>query len=262
MAFWLLPTRRRRGLAALYQYCREVDDAVDEAPNPEAAARGVADWRAELERVFAGVPQTETGRGLQVAVREYSLLRTDVEDVLRGVEMDIAQQRYATFKDLYLYCYRVASAVGMSAVRIFGRHDDAARTYAEALGLALQLTNILRDVGEDAVRGRIYLPQEDLKRFEVSERDVLDGVLSDRMRDLLMFQAGRAHRYFEVARASLPRHQRKLLLSAEAMRAVYFELLRSIEANDFDVFSGKVSLPTSRKARLTVERLLARAFPL
>lgn len=246
----------------MYRYCREVDDAVDEAPNPSVAREAVAEWSRELDRVFTFSAETETGRALQTAVRDFSLLRQDIEDVLAGVSRDIETRRYETFEELYRYCYLVASAVGMSAVRIFGRHDDQARHYAESLGIALQLTNIIRDVGEDARRGRIYLPMADLHRFEVSEEDVITGRLTPNMRDLLMFQAGRAHHYFEVARAALPRHQRKRLVSAEAMRTVYFELLRSIEASGFDVFGERVRVSSSRKARLAVERLLARAFPL
>lgn len=263
IAFWLLPANRRRGLAQFYRYCREVDDAVDEAHNEAEARHGVAVWWAELARVFeGGSPESATGKALQQVVREFDLQRADVEDVLRGVEMDIAQRRYPTFDSLHVYCYRVASAVGMSAVRIFGRDDAQARVYAEALGLALQLTNIIRDVAEDARRDRIYLPLDDLRRFEVSEADVLGGVRSERMRALLMFQAGRAHYYFEVARTALPRRERKKLLAAEAMRVVYFELLREIEARGFDVFSGKLSVSTGRKAWLAAQRLVARALPL
>ena len=249
-AFLLLPPRRRRALQAAYGFCRAVDDAVDEVTDQSEGLRILADWREQLRLVYAGVPTSEAGRQLGQAARDFAIEKRDLEDILQGVEMDLVTKQYDSFNQLYTYCYRVASAVGMVAIAIFGAPH--ARDYAEKLGLALQLTNILRDVGEDADRGRIYLPREDLERFGVTAADIFAKRYTPAFVDLMTFEAGRAHRYYEEARAGVPRKGRRQLAAAFAMGAIYFELLRQLEARAFRVFDARVRVPTVTKVRLAL----------
>ena len=260
-AFLLLPKARREGLKAAYGFCRAVDDAVDEVTDREEGMRILAMWREQLRLTYAGQPTNQEGKDLAVAVRRFGIHEKDLADILTGVEMDLVQTRYETFADLYKYCYHVASAVGMVALNIFGHADDATRVYAEKLGLALQLTNILRDVREDAGRGRIYLPREDMQRFGVKEEDVIAGKYTDAFFDLMAFEAGRAHRFYEEARACLPAGKRRKLASAETMGEIYFELLRGIEAKGFRVFEERIAVKTSDKVRIALRNFLRQAVP-
>jgi phytoene synthase len=249
-AFLLLPRRRRHALEAAYGFCRAVDDAVDEVKIEADGLRILADWREQLRLAYSGTPTSAQGVRLAQAAHDFHIEQHDLADILLGVEMDLTTHRYATFADLYTYCYRVASAVGMVAIAIFGA--PGARDYAEKLGLALQLTNILRDVGEDADRGRIYLPREDLDRFGVSEDDIFHKRYSPAFVDLMTFEAGRAHRFYEEARAVLPHRGRYKLAAAGAMGRIYFELLRTLEARAFRIFEQRISLSALTKARLAI----------
>jgi phytoene synthase len=260
-AFFLLPKKKREALKAAYGFCRAVDDAVDEVKDTKTGLSILADWRDQLDRVYLGTASTAEGRALQEAARRFHIKKTDLSDILLGVEMDLTQTRYDTFEDLYRYCYHVASAVGMVAIEIFGYRLERTRAYAEKLGIALQLTNILRDVGEDAARGRIYLPKEDLARFDVSEKDILEQRYSDGFFDLMCFEAGRAHRFYEEARVALPAKERRRLGSAETMGQIYFELLRAIEARGYRVFDGRVTVPTTDKVRIALGNLVRQALP-
>lgn len=258
-SFLVLPADKRAAIVAVWDFCRAVDDAVDEAePGTEAAQ--VALWRREVAACFGdGQPETPQGQALAPLVTKFNLPRGAFEALVEGVEMDLGARRYETFADLYEYCIRVASAVGLMCVEIFGYTDGRTRQYARDLGVALQLTNILRDVPGDLARGRVYLPQEDLRRFGVSEDDLRReaaqagrGVQSRAVRALLAYQAGRAREYYTRARASLPSADAGRLVAAEIMGAIYFAILEKIERNGYDVFSGVIRIPRPRRALIAL----------
>lgn len=250
-AFRLLPPERRAALNAVYAFCRFVDDATDDASRPDPGNL-LARWRAELEAVFAGTPRHPIGVALADAVRRFALPREPFEELIAGVETDLGRSRYATFADLERYCYRVASTVGLLCIGIFGCRTPDAEAYAVDLGIAFQLTNILRDVGEDARRGRIYLPLEDLAQFDCDERAILEGRWTPAVGALLAFECGRARAYYLRARLRLAPEHRRALAPAEAMRAIYERLLARIEARRFDVFRGRVALSPYRKMGLAL----------
>ncbi|HEX9369300.1 MAG TPA: squalene/phytoene synthase family protein, partial [Vicinamibacterales bacterium] len=249
-SFLVLPAEKRRAIVAVWDFCRAVDDAVDEAESGTAAAE-VTRWRDELARCFdGGVPLTPQGGALQPLIPAFNLPRPAFEALIEGVEMDLHTTRYATFADLYEYCIRVASAVGLMCVEIFGCKDPRSRQYAIDLGVALQLTNILRDVPGDLERGRVYIPTEDLARFGCGDGDLGaeaahagHGVQSPAVRTLLAFQAERARDYYRRADAELPRTDARRLVAARIMGAIYRGILDRIEAADYDVFSRVIRVP-------------------
>jgi phytoene synthase len=258
-AFLLLPPAKRNAIVAVWDFCRAVDDAVDEAgplgewplsaTARQTAERELATWRAELDLCFgSGTPLTPQGRALKPLVTRYRLPRELFDDLIDGVAMDLARDRYETFDQLVEYCRRVASAVGLICIEIFGCRDAAAREYAVNLGLALQLTNIIRDVGADLSRGRVYLPQEDLLRFSCTDADLRRGVVTPGIRSLMEFQATRARLYFARAAESLRHTNARRLVAAEIMRAVYVEILRRVERSNFDVFSQVIRVPRPARA--------------
>jgi len=260
-AFLVLPREQREAVIAVWDFCRAVDDTVDEQPAGARNAAGVAsartalqEWRDELNRCYTGEPRTPQGHRLQPWLTRFSLSRQPFVDLIDGVEMDLDRSRYATFDDLYEYCWRVASTVGLICLEIFGARD--ARDYAVNLGVALQLTNILRDVAADFEGGRLYLPQEDLARFDVGEADLGSGRMSDRVRELLAFEAGRARDYYARARAAKPRHDRRSLVAAEIMAAIYRALLREIEQGGYDVFSRRVRVSRRRQMMIALRTWL------
>jgi 15-cis-phytoene synthase len=248
-AFMLLPRARRRALYSVYAFCRFVDDVADDGGINNAAAI-LARWREELNKVFAGTPSRAISRALSENVRRFKIPRRYFEEVIDGVEMDLTQHRYATFADLCLYCRRVASAVGLICIEIFGYRNQSARVYAQRLGIAFQLTNIIRDVSEDAARGRIYLPLEDLARFDVSEAEILNSVYSSQFRQLIEFEAQRAREYYRGAEEALADEDRGSMLAAEGMRLIYASLLERIARADYRVFDRRMSLSTPRKLYL------------
>ena len=247
-AFRLLPRERRCGLAALYAFCRVVDDAVDERACADST---LAAWRGELARALDGSATHPIAVAIGDAVRRFGIAPQYLEEILAGVEMDLECRRYETFDELRRYCYHVAAAVGLAALPIFGCRDPQSRAYAEALGIALQLTNILRDLAEDAERGRIYLPLEDLRRFGYRERDLLTHARNAAFRDLMAFECGRARMFYQAARVALPARDRRALTPAEAMRRVYQRLLVRIAANPDAVFGPRVSVPLHEKVLCT-----------
>ncbi|MCC6849382.1 MAG: presqualene diphosphate synthase HpnD [Deltaproteobacteria bacterium] len=246
-AFRLLSPERRRGLEALYAYCRVVDDAADDGGDARAA---VAFWRAELARVLAGAPTHPVGVALADAMARFAIPAQHLVEILDGVAMDLAPQRFATFAELRRYCYLVAAAVGLATLPIFGCRDPRSRVYAEALGIALQLTNILRDLAEDAERGRVYLPHEDLRRFGYTERDLATHVRNDAFRSLVAFESARADEFYAAARRALPAVDRRALAPAEGMRLVYRRVLARIAARPEIVFGPQVRLPRWQKVAL------------
>jgi 15-cis-phytoene synthase len=248
-AFMLLPLERRRALYAVYAFCRFVDDIADDDSITDPAAM-LARWRDELDNVFAGTPTRPVSRALAENTARFNIPRRYFEEVIDGVEMDLSQRRYETFDELSLYCRRVASAVGLICIEIFGYSNPASRLYAEKLGLAFQLTNIIRDVREDAGRGRIYLPLEDLRRFGVTESELLDGVYNDRFRALMAFEASRARGFYREAADALPSEDRPSMLSAEAMRLIYSALLEQIVRSEYRVLDRRHRLSTPRKLYL------------
>jgi 15-cis-phytoene synthase len=256
-SFLVLPAHKRHAIVAVWDFCRAVDDAVDEAEEGTSAAQ-VRSWRMELDRCFdGGSPETPQGRALQPLIATFNLPRSAFEALIEGVEMDLHTRRYATFADLYEYCIRVASAVGLMCVEIFGCKDPGSRQYAIDLGVALQLTNILRDVPGDLERGRVYIPLEDFARFGCHEGDLGveavhagHGVHSSAVRTLLAFQAERAREYYRRADASLPRADARRLVAARIMGAIYRGILDRIEAADYDVFSAVIRVPRPQRAMI------------
>ncbi len=248
-AFMLLPLERRRALHAVYAFCRFVDDIADDESiaNP---AELLARWREELRNVYAGTPTRPVSRALADNVARFNIPQRYFDEVIDGVKMDLSRRRYETFDELILYCRRVASAVGLICIEIFGYSNPSTRVYAEKLGLAFQLTNIIRDVREDAQRGRIYLPLEDLHRFGVTESELLGGLYNDRFRALMAFEAKRARDLYNEAAEALPLEDRPAMLSAEAMRLIYSALLEQIVRSNYRVFDRRHRLSTPRKLYL------------
>ena len=258
-AFLVLPRDARRAIIAVWDFCRAVDDAVDEEHGAGATPPrdAVAGWRTELARCYGdGAPETPQGRALQPWIRRFDLPRQAFEDVIDGVSMDLDRTRYETFDALLEYCRRVASAVGLICIRIFRCQDAGARDYALHLGVALQLTNILRDVRTDLDRGRVYLPLEDLRAAGCSVDDLAAARVTEPVRRLLAFECRRAREFYQRALDARPEADRSRLVAAEIMRAVYFETLQRIEHRGYDVFSARVRVPKSRQAILALRQWL------
>jgi phytoene synthase len=260
-AFMLLPAERRRALHAVYAFCRLIDDIADDAATRDPAVL-LARWREELDRVFDGAPTYPVSRALADSVRHFAIPRRYFGELIDGAEMDLARVRYQTFEDLRLYCYRVASTVGLICIEIFGYRNPGTRIYAENLGIALQLTNIMRDVSEDASRGRIYIPLEDLAHFGVSPEEIFDGVHSDRFERLMEFEANRANSFYAAAERALPAEDRSTLLTAEAMRLIYGALLKRIVRSNYHVLGRRHSLSAPRKLLLVGRAWATARLPL
>ena len=246
-SFRFLPPNRRRAITALYAYCREVDDVVDECSDAQIAATKLAWWRQELDRLYAGQPEHPVTRALQPVLAEFNLPQELLLEIIDGMEMDLQQTRYADFTALSLYCYRVASVVGLLAAEIFGYTERKTQKYAHDLGMAFQLTNIIRDVGEDARRGRIYLPLDELQRFEVPVDDILNARQTDNFRRLMEFQIERAEHYYAQAMSELPAVDRKAQRPGLVMAAIYRTLLDEIKRDGCQVLRQRISLPPLRK---------------
>jgi len=260
-SFLVLPQPQRRAITAVWDFCRAVDDAVDLETDVGRAQAALESWRAEVGRMFEhGSPQTPQGQALQPFVEPFHLPRVQFDALIDGVAMDASPRRYETFADLEPYCHRVASAVGLMCAEIFGYREKAVLDYARDLGVALQLTNILRDVAVDYRRNRFYIPLEDLGRFGCAEADVArevqqsgHGVQNPRVRAVLDHQASRARVFFARAVRVLPQQYSSRFIAAEIMRAIYFEMLRRIEAADFDVFTSVIRVPRPVQARLALQ---------
>lgn len=238
LAFVLLPRAKREGMTALYAFCREVDDVADDETIAVKERRArLAEWRADIGRACAGMqPEFRVNRELQPIIALHQLPFALFDELIRGVEMDLDIKRYETFDQLEPYCYRVASVVGLLSIEIFGYQNPACRDYANHLGKALQLTNILRDVRTDAERGRIYLPLAELTRFGVAQEEILRFEYSERFRHLAASIAERARHFYQLARETLPREDRRSMAAAELMGSVYWRLLRKLESQQFNVF--------------------------
>ncbi|WP_297527203.1 presqualene diphosphate synthase HpnD [Thiohalobacter sp.] len=246
-SFRLLPPRQRRAITALYAFCREVDDVVDECSDAGVARRKLDWWRDELLRLEAGTPQHPVTRALLPLRAHYNLPLEYLQEIIDGMAMDLNGTRYETFSDLALYCHRAAGVVGLLSCEIFGYSDRRTLDYAERLGTALQLVNIIRDVREDALRGRIYIPAEDLARFDVDVRDLLALRDTPELKRLLAFEAGRAREHQDQALARLPEVDRYRQRSGLVMAAIYRALLDEIERDGFQVMHHRVALTPLRK---------------
>ncbi len=258
-SFRFLPRERRRAITALYAFCREVDDTVDECTDPAVARVKLAWWRGEiaaLDNQGEHGPTHPVTQALALARQRFNLPVEQLDEIIDGMTMDLEQTRYADFKALHLYCYRVASVVGLLAAEIFGFTDRRTLKYAHDLGLAFQLTNIIRDVGEDARRGRIYLPQDELARFGVSESDILANRESEQFKTLMTFQAERARAYYAKAFDQLPAVDRKSQRPGLIMAAIYRTLLEEIARDGFPVLKSHISLPPARKLWLALKTWL------
>jgi phytoene synthase len=246
-SFLFLPPERRRAITALYAFCREIDDVVDESSDATLAATKLAWWRREIAAGFDGTPRHPVTGALKPVVQSFDLPIEQFHEIIDGMEMDLAQNRYLDFKGLQLYCYRVASVVGLMSAQIFGYQDRRTLKYAHDLGLAFQLTNIIRDVGEDARRGRIYLPLDELERFDVPVAEVLGARHSDRFRRLVEFQIERAENTYDQALAALPAADRKAQRPGLVMAAIYRSLLAEIRRDGCRVLDHRIALTPLRK---------------
>ena len=255
LAFVSLSRERRQDITIFYAFCRVIDDIADDVDlSAEEKRRRLAKWRKWLRSAPSDEPPLALD--LRSLIDKYSLSHGMLEEIIAGVEMDLSISRYATFDDLRVYCYRVASAVGLVSIEIFGYRNPACKEYAIQLGLALQMTNIIRDVGKDLRDGRIYLPREDLARFDYSETELQDRKYNERFVRLMEFEAARARQFFTDAAALLPREDRRSMVAAEIMGSVYRGLLRQMELDKFRVFEKEYRLNKLEKAGRIAAQLL------
>ncbi len=252
-SFLFLPPARRHAMYTIYAFCKAVDSAVDEPPAGSDPKEEIRRWRAELDAVYGGTPTWPIMISLAHHAKTLHIPKAYFEELIKGVEMDITKTRYATFDELSAYCYRVASVVGLICLHVFGPTSPHAQDYAVDLGMAFQLTNILRDIGADAEQGRIYLPQEDLAQFRYGEDKLLARQFEPGLRELVTFQAARARQYYAKAQAaleSLPAADRRALTVAEIMRAVYSRILERIDNPQHQIFGPRARLTTSHRLAL------------
>jgi len=249
-AFLFLPPEKRLAIEAVYAFARRGDDIVDGNLSSDEAAEALAQYRQALDACYApqnGNLDSRELRALAASIERFRIPRQPFEDLLLGLEMDLHTTRYATFEELALYCYRVASTIGLICIEVFGYRNPRARDYAVNLGTALQLVNILRDIQCDAERGRIYIPQEDLDRFAVRPGELFESAYNDPFIELMQFECDRARQYFDRARQMLPAEDRRALLSAEIMAAIYWRILARIQERRYNVFGKRVKLSRPRK---------------
>jgi phytoene synthase len=241
-SFKFLPKDKRRAITALYSFCREVDDVVDECSDASVARTTLNWWRGEVAAIYGGRPQHPVTQALIPVVKQFNLSQEHLLEIIDGMEMDLEQARYADFKSLQLYCYRVASVVGLLSAEIFGYTDRKTLKYAHDLGIALQLTNIIRDVGEDARRNRIYIPMDELAQFGVTAADIMNSKESENFQKLMAYQIERAHRYYRQALEHLPQADRKSQRTGLIMAAIYQATLEEIVASGCHVLKERISL--------------------
>ncbi|MFO7188613.1 MAG: presqualene diphosphate synthase HpnD [Pseudomonadota bacterium] len=246
-SFLFLPPEQRRAITALYAFCREVDDVVDEISDPGVAAKTLAWWREEVQALYDGRPQHPVTRALQPAIEPYDIEQARLNEIIDGMEMDLRQSRYLDFAALERYCYHVAGVVGILAARIFGYRNPQTLKYAETLGTAFQLTNIIRDVGEDARKNRIYIPMDELQRFGVTAADILNYRETENFGALMRFQIERAERYYREALALLPEEDRRAQRPGLVMAAIYRTLLDEIRRDGCKVLNQRTALTPVRK---------------
>ncbi len=252
LSFMFLPKDKRDAMTALYAFCREVDDVVDECTDYQIAQTKLAWWKQEIQRLFHETPQHPVTQALKPVVNSFGLEEAHFIEIIDGMQMDTQYNRYADFEQLALYCYRVASVVGLLSAQIFGYTDRATLEYAHDLGMAFQLTNIIRDVGEDARRGRIYIPLDELEQADVSEQQLLNSQASPQMQALLLKQIERAEMFYDKALNQLPKKDVRAQLPGLMMAAIYRALLQEIKPDPNLVLTHKIILPPFRKLKLAV----------
>ncbi len=250
-SFLLLPKPKREAINIVYAWCRVADDIVDEEGSISTRRMRLVQWAKEFELGLAGTSRHQLVNKLSTIIKRFNIPLHHFNELIKGMEMDLVKTRYETFDDLKLYCYRVASTVGLICTEIFGYEHEEAKEYAENLGIALQLTNILRDVASDAKKGRIYLPQRDLDRFGYSEEELFAGKYNTKFQRLMAFQAERARSYFTEAMRHLSKDDKPLFIAALIMQEIYFRLLQDIEKADYNVFSRKIKISNSKKVFIT-----------
>ena len=254
VSFIFLPKTQREAMTALYAFCREVDDVVDECTDFSVAQTKLNWWKSEVANLYAGTPQHPVTKALQPFVGQFNLAQEHFLEIIDGMEMDLKFNRYEDFKQLQLYCYRVASVVGLLSASIFGFKNRKTLKYAHDLGLAFQLTNIIRDVGEDARRGRIYLPLDELRKANVSEEDILQSRESPAVKELIEYQIERAESYYDKALRELPAEDTKQQRTGLMMAAIYRTLLREIKTDSAEkVLNSRTSIPPLRKFMLAMQ---------
>jgi 15-cis-phytoene synthase len=257
LAFRALPPDQREAIRAVHTFSRAVDDCVDESPDPGRAREEIQMWRGEVAACYEGEPREPAARALRPHLQRFRIPRAYLEELLTGVEMDLTHLRYGTFEELRRYCYRVASVVGLICLRIFGDEEERGRAYAENLGVALQLTNILRDLGSDLKRGRIYLPREELHAFGYPEEALARKERSAAFLELMRFQVERARGFFAEAEREAASLDPRRILAAEIMGRIYRRLLARIEASGYDVFSREVRVPFHERVWIAGSSILA-----
>ncbi len=262
-SFLFLPKAKREAMYTVYAFCKAVDSAVDEPPAGSNPKEELQRWRSELDAVYRGTPTYPITVSLAHHVKILSIPKAYFEELIKGVEMDLFNTRYVTFDELSLYCYRVASVVGLICLHIFGVTSPHAQDYAVDLGMAFQMTNILRDLGSDAAQGRIYLPLDDLRACKYPEKAMLQQTYLPEFKTLMQRETARTHQYYEKAHAALmaiPRHERLALTVAEIMRGIYSQILKKIEQSDYQVFGPRISLSTTHRLAIALGILLRSRF--
>lgn len=246
-SFLILPQPKREAIETIYTFCRVTDDIVDGAEDEKEKYTRLRQWTTELENSLYGVSKYSVLNRLSTIIRRFNIPLHHFYDLLKGMEMDLTKKRYETFEELQEYCYRAASTVGLICAEVFGYKTERTKQYAINLGIALQLTNILRDLKQDAKRGRVYLPQEDLRRFGYTEDELSRSIYNERFVELMKFESARAHYFFKKARGFLAEEDKPFLYAARAMGNIYYLLLQRIERANYDVFSKRIRLPSALK---------------
>ena len=252
-AFNLLPEEKREAMNVVYAFCRKTDDIVDETTeSPDVKYEKLRKWRIEFEKAFSGHSEFQLLNKLGKTISRFNIPLDPFFELIKGMEMDLQKDRYKSFDDLQLYCYRVASTVGLMCIEIFGYKNPSTRNFAIDLGIALQLTNILRDVSKDAEKGRIYLPEEDLQNFNYSDSDLLNKVYNNQFKELMIYETGRAKQYFNSATAHLDLDDKKTMFAARAMQHIYYKMLEKIIAADYDVFNNNIKVSKIEKVGIAL----------
>ncbi len=252
-AFNLLPEDKRDAMNTVYAFCRKTDDIVDEnSDSTDLKYEKLRKWRIEFEKSFSGHSEFSLLNKLGTTISKFNIPLDPFFELIKGMEMDLQKDRYKSFEDLQLYCYRVASTVGLMCIEIFGYKHPSTKQFAVDLGIALQMTNILRDIGKDAKNGRIYLPQEDLIKFNYSEQEILSLVYNDNFKDLMIYESSRAKQYFNSATANLDLDDKKTMFAARAMQHIYYKMLENIIAADYDVYNNEIKVSKFEKVGIAL----------
>jgi len=252
-AFNLLPEDKRDAMNTVYAFCRKTDDIVDEnSDSTDLKYEKLRKWRIEFEKSFSGNSEFALLNKLGKTISNFNIPLDPFFELIKGMEMDLQKDRYKSFDDLQLYCYRVASTVGLMCIEIFGYKHPSTKQFAVDLGIALQMTNILRDIGKDAKNGRIYLPQEDLIKFNYSEQEILSLIYNNNFRDLMVYESSRAKQYFNSATANLDLDDKKTMFAARAMQHIYYKMLENIIAADYDVFNNDIKVSKFEKVGIAL----------